>query len=159
VSRVSLTWRVRAAYGPAMTEPDAPEPSALRLVFAYDGDDVRVVSSRQVDMVVPEVGEPAAAEPPPGLRAEVRDAGGAVLDRRMVPAVPADVEVFSPEPGRTVRRVPVDRPSGMFVVLVPYLPEADHVALLSDAGGPAEARAVREIARVPLRRAGGGATS
>jgi hypothetical protein len=144
-----------------MTEPDAtepPAPPALRLVFAYDGDDVRVVSYRQVDMVVPEIGEPAADEPPAGLRAELRAAGGDVLDRRMIPAVPADVEVFSPEPGRTVQRTPVDRPSGMFVVLVPYLPEADHVALVSDAGGTAVTRAVREIVRVPLRAAGDEAT-
>lgn len=138
-----------------MTEPDATEPSpALRLVFAYDGDDVRVVSHRQVDMVVPEVGEPGGGEAPPGLRAELRGADGAVLDRRMVPAVPTDAEVFSPEPEPepSVQRVPVERPSGVFTVLVPYLPEADHLALVSDAGGPS--RAVREIARVPLREAG-----
>jgi hypothetical protein len=163
VSPARLTRRGRAAYGPAMTEPDVPEsptPRAVRIVFAYDGDEVRVVSSRQVDMVVPEIGEPAA-EPSAGLRAEVRAADGGILDRRAVRAVPADAEVFSPDPGRTVQRMPVDRPTGVFVVLVPALPDADHLALVSDEGGPAATRAVREIVRVPLRSSDGetGATS
>ena len=141
-----------------MTEPDAtepPTPAAVRFVFAYDGDDLRVVSYRQVDMVVPEIADPTAAEPAPGLRAELRAADGGILDRRAVPAVPADVEVFSPDPERTVQRVPVDRPTGVFIVLVPYLPDADHLALLSDAGGPAVTRAIRELVRVPLRFADG----
>jgi len=140
-----------------MTEPDATEPAtpvAVRFVFAYDGDDVRVVSYRQVDMVVPEIADPTAAEPTAGLRAELRAADGGILDRRAVPAVPADVEVFSPDPERTAQRMPVDRPTGVFVVLVPYLPDADHLALLSDASGSAATRAVREIVRVPLRPAG-----
>jgi len=136
-----------------MADPDVPEPAApaaVRFVFAFDGDEVRVVSHRQVDMVVPEIDEPTAAEPPAGLRTELRAGDGAVLDRRAVPAVPVDVEVFSPGPEQTVQRMPVDRPAGVFVVLVPNLPDADHLALVSDTGGPVATRAVREIMRVPL---------
>ncbi|XVU29036.1 hypothetical protein ACQPZJ_18820 [Actinoplanes sp. CA-054009] len=123
-----------------MTEP------ALRLVFEYDGDDVRVVSRQRVEMTIPAVLDAEA-----GLRAELRTADGGVLERRALPPIPADVEVFSPEPGRTVERMPVSRPSGVFTVLVPDLPGADHLALVDDPGGPDETRRVREIARVPLR--------
>ncbi|XVV16160.1 hypothetical protein ACQP2X_17930 [Actinoplanes sp. CA-131856] len=123
-----------------MTEP------ALRLVFEYDGDDVRVVSRQRVEMTIPATGEGEA-----GLRAELRTADGGVLERRALPPIPDGVEVFSPEPGRTVERAPVDRPSGVFTVLVPDLAGADHLALVDDPGGPDETRRVREIARVSLR--------
>ncbi|GAA0464260.1 hypothetical protein Ade02nite_31200 [Paractinoplanes deccanensis] len=125
-----------------MTEP------AVRLVFEYDGDEVRMLSQQRVELTIPSAGEPAA-----GWRAELRTAEGGVLDRRGLPWIPLDAEVFAPgvdgEP--SVRRVPAERRTGVFTVLVPDLPEADHLALVDDAGGPPETRQVREILRVPLR--------
>ena len=71
-----------------------------------------------------------------------------------------DVEVFSPDPERSVYRAPVEDPSGIFVVVVPDLEGADHVALMSSgapgaaaAGGvsPEAAGPAAEFARFPLR--------
>jgi hypothetical protein len=51
-----------------------------------------------------------------------------------------DVEVFSPDPEHSVYRAPVEEASGIFVVVVPELEEADHVALMSS-GAPSSAAA------------------
>jgi hypothetical protein len=71
-----------------------------------------------------------------------------------------DVEVFSPDPERSVYRAPVEKVSGIFVVVVPELEEADHVSLMSSAApSAAAARApATEFARFSLRpeREGGG---
>jgi hypothetical protein len=54
-----------------------------------------------------------------------------------------DVEVFSPDPEQSVARTPVEKPSGIFTVLVPDLEEADHVTLMSSTAP--------ELARFSLR--------
>jgi hypothetical protein len=68
--------------------------------------------------------------------------------------MPGTVEVFSNDPEETIVRVPTERPSGTFVVVVPDLDDADHLSLTSS--GPSEQadlrRAAVEILRIPLRR-------
>ncbi len=128
---------------------------AVRLIFAYDGGDVRLVSRQRVDMVTPAT-DPAGGERlAVGVWAEVRDVEGQVLDRRAVPDfLRPDVEVFGVDPGPSVSRAPVERPQGAFTVLLPELPGADHMALLAapDPTGPTAAAAgeARELARVDL---------
>ena len=135
-----------------MAEPTTPR--AVRFVFAYDGDDVRLLSRRRVEVLAPPsdaVEEPAAGRR--GLRAEVRAAEGATLYRKAMPPVRHDRELFSDEPGNSLSRLPVERPAGIFTVLVPDTPDADHLALLS--GGPAGVRTLLagpdEILRVSMR--------
>jgi hypothetical protein len=71
-------------------------------------------------------------------------------------------EAFSDDPDHSVHRVPVEQPQGVFTVVVPDHPRADHVSLLL--AGPAHkglglaagaTEAPVEIARVPLRARGG----
>lgn len=127
---------------------------AVRLIFVYEGGDLRLVSRQQVDMVTPPAERPTGGEVTAGVWAEVRDVDGQVLDRRAVPDVlRPDVEVFAPEPGPSVARAPVQRPRVAFAVLLPELPGADHVALLAapEPTGPAAAAAeARELVRVDL---------
>jgi hypothetical protein len=145
-----------------MAEPTAPQ--AVRFVFAYDGDDVRLLSRRRVGVLAP---PSDAIEEPVGNRrgfwAEVRAVEGATLYRKAMPPVPPirhDREVFSDEPGDSLSRIPVERPAGIFTVLVPDSPEADHLALVS--GRPGGVRTLLattgetaggEILRVSMRGA------
>lgn len=134
-------------------------PRSVRLTFTYDGDDVQLVSRQAVDVVPP--GSEPVAEGSAGFWLEMRsDQDEAVHRVVMEDPLRPDVEVFSSEPGRSVSRARVERPSGSFSVLVPDLAEASAVTIhsssaprarqmLADRGEP---RVVAvEIARFPLR--------
>lgn len=152
-----------------MTQENQPTPgqsdgpSAVRLIFSYEGDDITLVSRQRVSM------RPPASEPPDrslegrsGFWVELRDEGGQPLRRQLMhDPIRRDAEVFSEDPDRSVARIPVERPTGVFAVLIPEIEEADHVALL---GPPLEERTAlaeaREIARFSLAdeaEGGGGA--
>lgn len=137
-------------------EPSAeqPQPGAIRLIFEYEGDEVRLVSQQRVEMYVPP-SDDIEGEEEQGFRGEVRRADGATLYRRVLSdPMPGTVEVFSNDPEETIVRVPTERPSGTFVVVVPELDDADYLSLTSS--GTAEQadprRAAVEVLRVPLRR-------
>jgi hypothetical protein len=139
------------------TESETPAPQrAVRFVFAYDGDDVRLVSRQEIAALAPPTDRLDTAGG--GFFAELRDSGGALLYRRVIPPIPRDVEVFDETPDRTMSRVPVEHPTGVFTVLVPQEPDADHLALLDTTGPSAglEAAGAREVVRVPLREPEGG---
>ncbi|MGH3901173.1 MAG: hypothetical protein ACRDTA_23570 [Pseudonocardiaceae bacterium] len=133
-------------------EEEQQPRGAVRMIFEYVGDDVRLVSARRVNMHAPPTDRLEGAEEHQGLWAEVRDTGGATLHRQVLAdPVRRGVEVFSDDPAQGIVRAPVERPSGLFVVLVPDLGEADHLALFGSSPGPAGLRAAaNEILRVPL---------
>ncbi len=125
---------------------------SVRLIFSYDGDEVRLESRQPVEMLVPPSDPLEGFENQTGFWTEVRDAQGSVLHRRILhDPVRRDVEVFSPDPERSIARVPIERPHGAFALLVPLVPGADHVVLMGvpTAGTAALAPAV-EIHRVSL---------
>jgi hypothetical protein len=136
----------------------------VRLVFAFDGDEVTLVSSRPVEMTVPlthtqprgeseEEGEVA----PPEFVAELRGAEDQVLHRTQMPnPLVTHREVFSDDEERSVRRVPVEHPSGAFTVVVPDHPEGEYVALMASpppdhAPGLETLAPTREVGRFSLR--------
>jgi hypothetical protein len=137
-------------------ERTGPEPrGAVRLTFRYEGDQVRLVSSRRLDKLVPPDPDAEEAAERSGFFAEVRGAGDRVLHRRLLhQPVRRDAEVFSDDPERSLARVPVERPSGVFSLVVPDFEEADYVALV-ERGGPRRpavgGQAADELVRVPLR--------
>jgi hypothetical protein len=107
---------------------------AVRLRFAYEGNDVRLVSQQRVEMIVPPADALSGFASEQGFWVEVRTAQEEVLHRRVMhDPLRQDVEVFSPDPAQSIVRTPVERPSGTFTVLVPDIDEADHVALMSSA--------------------------
>jgi hypothetical protein len=135
--------------------PTGPEPrGAVRLIFQYEGDEVRLVSSRHIDKVVPPDDEAETDEERQGFYAEVRGADDRVLRRRLLHApVRRDAEVFTDEGDRALSRIPVERPSGVFSLVVPDLEEADYVALVErrEQDRPGFAALPSELIRVPLR--------
>jgi hypothetical protein len=133
------------------------QPTAVRLTFTYEGDEVRLVSRQPVEIIIPPTDALSGYEGEQGFWVEVRSGQDETLHRRVMDdPLRQDVEVFSPDPEQSVARTPVDKPSGIFTVLVPDLEEADHVALMSSAApGIAPEMAARgpatELARFSLR--------
>src|SRR5512135_1269079 len=134
-------------------------PRAIRLTFAYKGQAVRLVSRQPVEMIVPPSEPLQRPRDQQGCWCELQDAAGQTLFRRVLHgAIRTDVEALSDAPGHPFTRRPVERPQGMFTVLVPDLAEAQDVALWNSPPGPEDVAAVaraapvaREIARFPLR--------
>lgn len=141
--------------------PPGERPSAVRLIFSFDGDDVTLVSRQPVEMTVPAVhptGEEEEGQTAPAeFAAELRGAEDQILYRaRMANPLAPHREVFSEGEERTIHRVPVEHPSGAFTVVVPDHPEGEYVALMSAAppgaeGGVETLAIPREIGRFPLR--------
>jgi hypothetical protein len=135
------------------TGADQDHPHAVRLIFEYEGTDIRLVSRQRVEMIPPPGDRPADQRSAQGMWVEVRDAGRNALYRRVLhDPVRHDTEVFSDDPERSVARVPVERPRGTFAVLVPDLEAADHVAFVGSRLGRTPGLApAAEIARFALR--------
>jgi hypothetical protein len=141
------------------TPDELPSRRAIRLVFEYEGEEVRLVSQSRIEKVLPPTDQSADALAFRGTWSEVRDADGATLDRRvLVDPMPRDAEVFPEQLGAEISREPLERPSGVFTLLVPDVEGADHVAVLSNSPGQAGVRAAEtgptELIRVDLTTAG-----
>ena len=116
-------------------------PRAVRLTFTYEGDEVRLVNQRPLEMIAPPGDELSGREQ--GFWIEVRDDQDETLHRLvMQDPLRRDVEVFSPDPEQSVSQAPVEQAAGSFVVVVPDLAGADHVALMSSGAPGAAARGV-----------------
>lgn len=131
-----------------------------RLTFTVRDGAIELVSDQRVDMKAVPAPPPTAARA--GFWCEVRDHAGTVLAAAAAPdPAPSDREVFSPDPGRSVQRVPGTSAPTAFSVVVPDAAGAESVSLMRAAGGggpdatgahPASAApAVVEVARFELR--------
>jgi len=130
-----------------MTHPD---PRAVRLIFEYEGDEVRLIAQQPVDVVV--TGYDLNREQIPGNYVEVRGGDDATLSRLRVPtAMSASAEVFPEEPGQPIVRTDLPQARGAFTVVVPAPAEADHVSVVRVAPGAAPAPGTSSLA---ARRAG-----
>jgi hypothetical protein len=123
-------------------------PNAMRLTFAYEGQEVRLVGQQPIEKLVPHTDKLSGYENEQGFWIEVRSGQGKTLHRRvMQDPLRQDFEVFSPDPEESVIRRPLERSSGSFSVVVPDLDGADHVALFSSGAPSAAARGMtREAA-------------
>ena len=128
-------------------------PNTLRLIFSYEGNEIRLISRQRVNVVTPS-SEPLEGSPErqSGFWVEVRDKAGKPLRRQLMhDPIRHSAEVFSEDPERSVARIPLERPSGVFAVLIPEIEGADHLALI---GTPLEKRPALtealEIARFNL---------
>ena len=131
---------------------------AVRLIFEYEGDEIRLVSQQDVDVIPPSGQATTAAEGQTGFWMEVRDPKLQVLHRQvMSDPVMTNPEVFSNEPGKTITRSETPLPKGAFTVLVPRMPDSDHLAFVrmdSDVRAKAASRLrapAGEIARFSLK--------
>jgi hypothetical protein len=130
-----------------MATSDASQPMstlAMRLIFEYEGDQVRLVSQQPVDVAI--TGFDIARTQRPGWHVDTRDAAGRTLAR--VPArdaFSAGAEVFPETHGEPITRVDVAKPQGAFTVVVPVPQGADHVTIVRTA--PAKPETVMPSAR------------
>ena len=113
-----------------MNDAAQPTPTlAMRLIFEYEGDSVRLVSQTPVDVAI--TGFDVARTERSGYYVDTRDSGGRTLAR--VPARGAfsgSAEVFPEQPGELITRVDVPTPRGAFTVVVPAPTGADHVSIV-----------------------------
>ena len=137
---------------------------SMRLIFQYEGDQVRLVTQQPVDVSI--TGVDLTHTQREGYYVYTSDASGRVLARVLARgAFQHGVEVFPERAGEPITRMDVDRPRGAFTVIVPVPQNADHVRVmhvvpaLSNVSQPA-ARVTsqpvggaqeRELARFPLR--------
>lgn len=113
-------------------DDEEPPQAAIRLTFRYDGNEVRLLGLTRIQKAVPPA--QSAERDRLGSWTEVRDTNGRTLDRRSVTdPVRNDAEVFPETLGGPITRVAVDRPSGLFTVLVPDLEGAESLALMRSA--------------------------
>jgi hypothetical protein len=143
-----------------------PEPTkAVRLIFEYDGDQVRLVSQQPVEVALTDAD--LVQPDTPGFFVDIRDNGGRTLARATARgAFAGSVEVFPEKPGEPFQRVDVARPKGAFTVVMPMPAAADRLAVVQIApdqtgpqappgGGPAAAAAAlkaTDLASFPLSR-------
>ena len=123
-------------------------PHALRLTFAYQGAQIRLIGSERVAMIVP---APSTALPETGQTGwwfGVRDGTGRVIYHRPLHSpINVDVEAFSPDPRQSIARVPVAEREGQFTVLIPDVADAQTFELQ----GPVDPARPDEPARELLR--------
>lgn len=149
---------------PMNEESQAAPTLAMRLIFEYEGEQVRLISQQPVDVAI--TGFDVSRTERPGYYVDTRDSNGRTLAR--VPAREAfsrSTEVFPEQPGQPITRVDVEGARGAFSVVVPVAAGADRVAVVhvaparpdaphigargtSPSPGAAE---VKELANFPLQ--------
>jgi len=124
-----------------------PGPVPLRrLTFAYEGDQLRLVSEQRLRMILPPSQSPDELERLAGFSIVLRDEGGRRVYARAMPnPFQFDREIFDRDPTRSIRREQNPHPRGTFVVLVPAL---DNALRLEFFGHPLRPKAHLE----PVRR-------
>jgi len=131
----------------ASRERDAGRgPRALRLIFSYSGQEVRLVGRQSVEMTVPPSDPlPAQERGRSGFWYELRDADRRTLYSRVVSnPIPTSTEVLTDDPKRPVAREELGGDvQGVFVLLCPEIEAARTVALFSS---PPEAPGLRRAA-------------
>ena len=102
---------------------------AVRLIFEYEGETVRLVSQRPVNVRAFAV-EPGRT-PDPGYYIDSRNAAGILLARVAAhEAFASSAEVFPERLGEPITRIDVPTPRGAFTVVVPLPEGADHVTIV-----------------------------
>lgn len=109
------------------TQPDPTQ--AVRLIFEYEGDQVRLVTQQPIKMVV--TGIDITKEPKPGYYVDTRDVNNQTLARVPVHnAFETSVEVFPEQHNEPITRLEMAKPRGAFTIVVPVSARANHVNLM-----------------------------
>lgn len=114
-----------------------PEPRSVRLIFEYEGDQVRLVHQQPVDIAISGFDPPQ--EQLPGHHVEVRGVDEQLLSRvPILSAMTPSMEVFPENPADPIIRTELPQAQGAFTVVVPAPPSAHHVTVVRIAAGPSE---------------------
>lgn len=134
---------------PQATNQPAPT-AAVRLIFEYEGEKVRLVSQQPIDLAV--TGSDIARTEEAGVYVDVRNAEGANLAR--VPARNAfagSLEVFPEKHGDPIMRIDMPKPKGAFTVVVPAPAAAKSVSVVRVSAAKAAAPAPAPEPPAPSR--------
>ncbi len=138
-------------------EPTGGDPRnrSVRLVFEYEGTEIKLISHQRVAMVP---NPPHALVPrhdERGFWLVLADADEHPLYRRVIDnPIRHDIEVVADDPHYPLTRVKVEKPHGRFFVVVPDIPAARSVALFGHAAAPgAKPTAVKQLHRFDLPHA------
>jgi hypothetical protein len=116
---------------PISHEPGASTPvRAARLIFEYDGDQVRLVQQMPVEIAAANLQTAGGEEV--GVFVDVRDASNRTLAR--VPArhaLSTSMEVFPERHDQPITRTDVPQKKGAFTVVVPTPDETTHATLVT----------------------------
>lgn len=137
---------------PAREPPDndGARKRAMRLVFNYEGDSVELVSVQRVTAVPAPPNSLVPRTDEGGFWLELWDATDRPLYRRVIDnPIRGDVEVVTDDDKRPLARVPIERPTGTFFLLVPDIASVRRVVLFSEPVGrearPGPARELRRF--------------
>ncbi len=149
-----------------MPEQTSPPPSrgaasavqprrALRLIFAYEGFNVRLLSSQRLEMTTPP-SDPFPGEEGPreqtGFWFELDDANGRPLYRRVLDnPIKFSVSLLSDDPEHRFTNQMIQDPRGDFMLIVPDLDQAATLALFSSPEREGYPEPAKEIARFDLK--------
>jgi hypothetical protein len=104
---------------------------SLRLIFAYEGSTVKLISKQNVRIKPPPSDPLEHKQGQSGFWYEVRDSHLKVLYRRIMNnPIRTDREFFDNET-RSLSRQQINNPKGIFSVLIPAMPDATSIALFS----------------------------
>jgi hypothetical protein len=121
-----------------MSDPGQPaEPRSVRLIFEYEGDQVRLVHQQPVDVAIS--GFDLPQEQLAGDHVEVRGVDERLLSRVPIrSAMTTSREVFPENPADPIVRTDLPQAQGAFTVVVPAPAEAHHVTVVRIAARPSE---------------------
>jgi len=134
---------------------------AMRLMFSYDGNKVKLLSQQRVDMVVPS-SDRLKGYGEKGFWAELKSASDKTLYRTVMHnPTKNDAEVFPESPAEAISREPAPKRKGVFVVVVPDTDKGEEVILCRSAPettGPTKgiralaSKPAEEILRLKLKK-------
>lgn len=107
-----------------------PGPArAMRLIFEYEGDKVRLISQTAVDMAL--TGSDITHTEQAAYFVDSRDAADRTLARVSAHgAFASSTEVFPEQHGSPITRVDITHPKGAFTVIAPAPEDIHHVTVL-----------------------------
>lgn len=123
--------KTRKTPAKAKAKQTSPAPmKAMRLTFSYDGDDVKLISQKRAEMMVPPSDPVTGFNKQKGFWAELKNERDKTLYRHVMHnPTRNDAEVFPETPGQTISREPAPKRKGVFVVVVPDADKGEEVTL------------------------------
>jgi hypothetical protein len=109
---------------------ESPQPTrAMRLIFEYEGNNVRLVSQQPVEM--PVTGASLSQVTYPGYYIDTRDTNDSTLSRVVAHgAFSTSTEVFPERHGEPITRIDLPQAKGAFTVITPVPVNTDHVTVI-----------------------------
>jgi len=130
----------------------AQRPSALRLTFSFDGDDVDLTGVRRIEMLPPPSDPLQGYQGRAGFWLEVRDPRDAAIYRRILHNPTSAYREVHAHPGSVSTHVTARDRTGAFDVVVPPAPPGSSVALF--ASPPGKVAPVGDVAAERKRKGG-----